>query len=379
MCDPCEPGYFEPLFGSSNCSACEPGSAAPSPGSTICERCAIGRYQPGQGVPQCLACPSNADTVFLGADRLADCSCKPGYYGPNGAACAPCPEGAECVGRGAHPVPLDGWYIYTGSYEAGVETVVEVGGSSEFVDGVSVFVPCSPPEACLGGFNASCGEGYTGYVSSWNNVDAISNMPMLMTKTRNYPHQPPPLVFFSSSFLLLFLRRFRCGECTIGTHYRLGGSCVDCPLTNWRTIVLTIITILLPIVFAVLFLRAVSKSFRTGAGAIAVDFLQTAALSASFALNWPAAMVNFWNTLSSFNLNFDLLGTECTLSLSFRIKYLFMILVPLGMLLVFGLVYLVMRLVDALCGERHGRMIDRIAYACGGRVWWWWGLGGTGF
>ena len=66
--------------------------------------------------------------------------CPVGYFGQLGASCVPCPVGGSCDGGDAAPVALTGYYPMAG-------------------DG---FVRCDPPDACLGGVNATCGQRYTG-------------------------------------------------------------------------------------------------------------------------------------------------------------------------------------------------------------------------
>ena len=93
---------------------------------------AVGNYRVTLRVNGVGTAPSAAATLRF--------ECGPGYYGNDGQACVPCPEGAECSGGFAPPVALVGY----------------------FPEAAGLFVLCSPPEACLGGENGTCSKLYTG-------------------------------------------------------------------------------------------------------------------------------------------------------------------------------------------------------------------------
>ena len=77
----------------------------------------------------------------LGAEVLFQC--QHGYYGALGDVCTACPVGGACDGGFAMPVAQQGYFPSTDGSEV-------------------AFVACTPPDACLGGANATCSELYTG-------------------------------------------------------------------------------------------------------------------------------------------------------------------------------------------------------------------------
>ena len=71
---------------------------------------------------------------------VADFMCNAGHYGENGDVCRPCPDNAQCAGGLTPPAALPGAYALGGN----------------------VFLPCSPPEACLGQVNGEVGDAQVG-------------------------------------------------------------------------------------------------------------------------------------------------------------------------------------------------------------------------
>ena len=114
--------------------------------------------------------------------------------------CLPCPAGAYCDGGLTPPRALAGWFDLngTGPTQCPPERL-----SRPYCD---YFVPCEPPEACLG--NNTCAEGYV-------SVDPI----------------------------------YRCAACdpcyrgptgtgSCNTYYRRGGECLKCPSLAWMLILM---------------------------------------------------------------------------------------------------------------------------------------------
>jgi hypothetical protein len=121
-------------------------------------------------------------------------SCPPETYGRPGQRCSPCPQGARCDGRDADPVALAGWYPV----------------------GLAQFVPCTPPNACVGGVA----------------VTAINNTSDTQRGcSRNYAG-------------------LRCAECAMGA-YRLRSKCTKCPNTAWLLLLLFSLAILTAVTAAV--------------------------------------------------------------------------------------------------------------------------------
>jgi len=104
----------------------------------------------------CAACPEHTRRYPKSLNDVAgvsitQCLCKPGYYAPGGsagAACRVCPVGGVCDGGLAAPYPARGFY--------GLASV-----PIPAPDGPN-FIPCPNLNACAGGANFTCGEGWRG-------------------------------------------------------------------------------------------------------------------------------------------------------------------------------------------------------------------------
>jgi len=135
-----------------------------------------------------------------------------------------------------------------------------------------IFIPCSPPHVCLGGPHSKCAEGYSG---------------------------------------------FRCGVCADGFYYN-SDECSACPETPFWLTILAVGSILVFILYA---LNAVSRWFRSGALAIAVDWAQTIAIFSSFPLLWPRELNVFEAFLSVILFETDFFAPECTMKVNYWEKW----------------------------------------------------------
>lgn len=111
-CYPCPPNFFKPAVGPSDCIPCPPNSDTNGIGGVKSQmdcKCKAGYIGPDggrcQSVPEdtykissgsylhaVVDCPQFSGTYFQNAQKSKnDCLCKPGYTGPNGGPCLPCP------------------------------------------------------------------------------------------------------------------------------------------------------------------------------------------------------------------------------------------------------------------------------------------------
>ena len=145
-CEICSAGTYADTTSLQTCKTCPAGKVANSAGSSQCQECPESTFATSTGAELCTACPANTHTVeATGATNQTDCTCKPGFYEPNGRpgkACALCPSGATCPGGTALPYPSAGFYQIS----------------------KSDFHECYPTESCAGGSIKSnqCNEGHTG-------------------------------------------------------------------------------------------------------------------------------------------------------------------------------------------------------------------------
>jgi len=196
--------------------------------------------------------------------------CAPGFYGQVGELCLACPQGGICTGGFAEPYASEGWW------EVAVSTALTAGGD-EGADAAAaaadaataggrlrrarrrrllltncpperqatrsecpLMIPCEPRESCTG--NNTCAFGYNGE---------------------------------------------RCGDCVKGTHYRLGGECVECPDNPEMIVIMFLVAALMLCIGGyVLNRKKVNLAFMS----IGVDYFQVLALFATSKVQWPDSL-----------------------------------------------------------------------------------------
>ena len=93
-CTACEAGKFKPANGSAPCTQCKAGKASTALAAvdvSTCSNCSAGTYNTTAN-ERCQACPAYA-TSHSASDEITDCTCKPGYTGPDGDDCVACEVG----------------------------------------------------------------------------------------------------------------------------------------------------------------------------------------------------------------------------------------------------------------------------------------------
>ena len=145
----CLPGYAGPHGGP--CVACDRGSYKPTSGSDSCRSCASGKYLDTAAGTICIECPAQT-TSLEGQGHLHNCSCIPGYTGPDGQSdCEACPIGTYKDTMGSQECHLCPPATYSGAT-----------GN----DNVSLCRICpaqmSSAEGSISITACSCREGYTG-------------------------------------------------------------------------------------------------------------------------------------------------------------------------------------------------------------------------
>jgi hypothetical protein len=213
--------------------------------------------------------------------------CKPGDFGAVGTRCRECPVGTLCEEPNMEqPVGDAGFFV--GVAAAGSEeeqACIEAGFTK-----CPVSLPCEPASACKPG-NA-CELGYTGY---------------------------------------------RCAECRQG-YYKLSGECETCPTCSKCVVALFILAML---VFCVVGWFLSRKQINLGILSIGVDYVQVLTiLTMSNKISWPRTLKNFFNTLSFFNLNLDLLAPECSYAdFKYENKWALIMTMPMMIMGVFLAIY----------------------------------------
>eukprot|EP00742_Colponemidia_sp_Colp-10_P001542 GILJ01001654.1.p1 GENE.GILJ01001654.1~~GILJ01001654.1.p1 ORF type:complete len:2297 (+),score=271.16 GILJ01001654.1:26-6916(+) len=304
MCSQCPPGTYNDGFNATSCTACPAGTYGPSFGLVACLPCAAGsytndtgavscakcpytQYQNGTGATHCIDCPTGT-IVQSGGSRIEDCGCAQDFYtvGVRRFDCAACPPGATCAGGNSHPLPLPGYWS-------------PAVGRGNTVWKESVMYECSGTTACPGGALGLCGKDFTGDL---------------------------------------------CGLCMPG-FYVSQGRCLQCPDQSAASFAAVIIAV--PLFCLFMYHFATSKLYTEDYWIVSLSsnintmiaYVQTVAVYSGFAVHWPGAVSSFMNTFSFFNFNLEFVKPDCMVEISYEMRYLGKIVVPLIFVATFFALY----------------------------------------
>ena len=187
------------------------------------------------------------------------------------------------------------------------------------------FIPCQPKGACLG--ENTCLEGYEFLMALCKEeiVDesfVAGNDYFTTNKTCSSDSQCNPTGGACSlnnpEFCVECVEgscacqpHERCSMCTVSTHFREAGVCVECPEFNlWM-----LLGVACGVIAGGMFLLFIIKSgVSIVVMSIAVDYFQVLAMFRRSHVAWPEELLILFRYLSVFNLNLDLVAPEvsCT-------------------------------------------------------------------
>lgn len=279
-CRECPAGTYNPLTGSATelaCLPCAAGTWSSVPRATAvdrCNRCLPGTYgveTKATSNTSCIPCPPGTYSDTLGAAGTDACQfCPPGTYSLATAAnersaCLTCPLGAICPGRDPPYAGPGAWYS---------------------ADAPTVFVRCTPPEACRGG-------NLRGPENSSSHGD-------------------------SQGLCMTGYEGERCSECA-PQHYRFGGMCRSCP----RNTALFGVLCVAALVAALLGAHAVLKlNINLAPLTIAVDYFQVLSNVGRFDVHWPAGPSSMLTMFSLADFNVEVAAPECFVGVNFTRDWL---------------------------------------------------------
>ena len=96
LCKACPAGKYQP-FNYTYPDGRDFDSEALETVATSCLSCPGGNFSDSQLSTACLACPPQSESP-PDSDSVLDCVCNPGFFGPDGGACSPCPPDKFCLG-----------------------------------------------------------------------------------------------------------------------------------------------------------------------------------------------------------------------------------------------------------------------------------------
>ena len=255
-CEACAAGSFNlpGVEDQTGCSLCPAGTSSTA-GSTRCVACAVGTYAPADGSPACLRCPDpNMVTGGEGSRRLSDCRCPAGFFRPASApnTCVACdPDDTLCVAEDQEiPLPAR--------------------------EGVRVDPGTGAPLACV--MRAACPK----------HADTAA----VLAGACAVGYQADP--------------GEACDRCDVG-FYKSGFACKRCQNYTWAIIAIGLLGVVL---LAPLMIKLAQKDVFASVN-ILVVFFQTTFVFAEFRWEWPEVLLDFFDYLSIFALNIELMSPEC--------------------------------------------------------------------
>jgi len=255
-CEACPAGTFNQagVEDQTSCYPCPAGTSAP-PGSTSCTPCQSGFYAPVDGSEECLQCPdSDMVTGGVGSRSLLDCRCPPGFFRPPWAAntCVQCDADKTLCLETNQPIPLP--------KREGIHVDPSTGLPYECL----IVEACPKIADTSTVLNGDCAVGYR--------ADAGT----------------------------------ACDRCDVN-FYKSGRGCKRCQDYTWAIVFvgLTLLVMLAP-----LMIKLAQKDVFASVN-ILVVFFQTTFVFADFRWEWPKILEDFFDYLSIFAFNIELMSPEC--------------------------------------------------------------------
>jgi hypothetical protein len=310
------------VWNEGSCRECAPGTFL-APGTKYafeCDLCPINEYQDKIGSTSCVKCADSTEIndVNAGANSAAYCTCKPDHYRIAGKlltsevkSCVPCPAGADCDGGDAAPMAQVGFWKTKECAEANLNLGP---GEEQSEKCENAFRQCKPAVACPAGAGfltdagGDCASGYMG--------DA-------------------------------------CGECS-PKYYQLplgGGVCEPCPQLAEMWLALYFVAALFACVLAYLLSK---KGPDLSAISIGTTFLQIYSILGNFDIKWPNQVENTFRFAGFFRLEFQLVSPECSADLDYFERWCTLQLVPLMIVILYGIGFCLVYLCKRYVRRRKG-------------------------
>ncbi|KAJ6226090.1 g protein-coupled receptor-related [Anaeramoeba flamelloides] len=348
FCDPCDEGYYQDEMGGEYCKECMDGYYAENKTSITCQickegsytedrtrciECQAGTYNPTAGKTECLACKAGTAKQSTGAIACDSCFYDEYQDETGQETCKSCPSNTitlsikstileDCICTVNRYGPNGGPCLKCPEgaecFDVGIEIPDAQYGYWHSLENPYEYIECAIDEACPGGEVGKCNNelGYDGSL---------------------------------------------CSVCMQG-FYKMDERCVTCPSSAiWRLVVA---------VFALLiftsFLFVVAKKARAyfASFAIAFSFFQVLSVMGSLKLNWPSKITNAFHFLSIFNFNLDILATECSFTVTFYQKWVFIMLSPFTFLVLMIIIYFVAIGHSKLVCKFGAKFIDKFPNFC---------------
>ncbi|KAJ5073141.1 insulin-like growth factor binding proteinn-terminal [Anaeramoeba ignava] len=370
-CESCSLGSYANKTGSPKCSLCESGSFSASIGSISCEVCPIGTYSSQNGSESCSICPQGYYSNTNGSSSCKKCGigrettssstceyCKVGTYNRKEASpCLVCPAGSYSSSNGATFCFPCGMFYYQD--EMGQSTCKRCPSNTiTFSQGSSTINECVCKEGMYGNPGEDCKSCPKGGICNEPGMNEPkvdqgywADQNLIFYKCD--PFEACPGGNKETCNSKLGYQGVICSECSKG-YYKFSSRCQKCPTNSKKRLYIAGIILVLFAILLVIIARSKARSYF-GSLSIALSFFQILATLPKMQVSWPSRTQSFLNSLSFFNFNIDFLAPECSLSISFTIKWFSVVLVPVVIVILFAFLFLVIQLHSIIirkCGSK---------------------------
>ncbi|KAJ3447830.1 g protein-coupled receptor-related [Anaeramoeba flamelloides] len=260
-CVDCSKGLYSDQYSSTVCIKCLAGTVSKRQGYHKCDDCLPGTYS-GIGYGECLDCSITSYNPAYTQSECLNCpkntrTAKPGSESVDDCLCKPSYYKKDGICLECPPGGVCDQF--------GIDIPLADDGFWNSSSTDVFFYTCIPREACVG--VGQCGENYEGRM---------------------------------------------CGQCVPGT-YRFGNHCKKCgnENTKWRGFAWFILLIFFCYFFYKFSVTGYPPLIYFTTITLAIYYFQEISLLSLFELKWPNSLIGLFNVFSTFNLNIDILASEC--------------------------------------------------------------------
>ncbi|KAJ6253149.1 insulin-like growth factor binding protein [Anaeramoeba flamelloides] len=344
LCQKCNAGTYNPNEGSvssADCLDCQIGRYNDHEGKSSCALCGYGNYSSSKGMTNCLQCSPGSYSDTVGATVCQYCGFGTYQNQTGKAVCEPCSFNTyadsfgnyECQNCPTHSETLS---TKSQSSKKCFCTVGYYGSAGENCQ------KCHEHGVCTK-FNQQYPYPQLGY---WG----TSEDPTRLIKCQVY--NACPGYEMDKCNKELGYTGIQCSECDDG-FYKVDHRCKECPQNPNQPSFLYFFILLLILVIFVVFTRKISRYFKSLT--IVISFFQVLALIYQLKGIWPKGTDGTFQLFLPFNLNIDLLATECSSEFGYFKKWKMIQLLPIVFLLFFVLIYILLLIHSKTITTLHQR------------------------
>ncbi|KAK3251738.1 hypothetical protein CYMTET_38930 [Cymbomonas tetramitiformis] len=355
-CKICDPGTYQGLLGQVACTPCAPGHHASERGQSACSKCSIKTYSSVHGAVECDNCPAFTNNYQDAAmppggidnfvpDSLSHCFPEIGYYGMSGQPGTECPEGGICCECLATDSGGDRDLC---TCISGSELPYPEDGFIRSVRIPHLMLRCPLDGACAGSEKLVHPDTQI-QPSSDGTDDGYANATESELLEANY----------AGNCNEGYEERL-CGQCA-ADHYKNAGRCNEChgQASKALLFILLLVLILAGLAYGI---KSGIDFFKSGAVAIAIDWVQTQATLYQYEIGWPSSINGMLKLFSVAIFNVEVLATECVMDTDFYESYILKLASPIIVLSLIVIMYVSLSLAVQAKQINAGKVVLYQAY-----------------